>query len=125
MPLNSYFPEDMPEYIDNFYDDLEEHASALKRLSSIKPSDARWLARVVKRNLDTEHERIPAEIEKELLVSTLSVFSGAIAHSRTVTGCMSPSERQESPNFGGKGCPYRPSPRESGSSPHGVGSRKA
>ncbi|KAJ2932806.1 hypothetical protein H1R20_g4284, partial [Candolleomyces eurysporus] len=69
--------EDMPDYIDNFYDDLEEHASALRRLSSIKPSDARWLAQLVKQNLDSEHERIPAEIEKELLVSTLNVFEGA------------------------------------------------
>ncbi|KAJ2914759.1 hypothetical protein MD484_g5655, partial [Candolleomyces efflorescens] len=66
--------EDMPNYIDNFYDDLEEHPSALQRLSSIKASDARWLAQLVRQNLDTEHERIPNEIEKELLVSRLDVF---------------------------------------------------
>jgi hypothetical protein len=63
--------DEMPHYIDSYYDDLEEPPSALGRLNSISPSDARWLAQLVRQNLDTEHERISAEIEKELTVGHL------------------------------------------------------
>ena len=63
--------EEMPHYIDSYYDDLEEPPTASERLNRISPSDARWLAQLVRQNLDTEHERIGAEMEKELAVSLL------------------------------------------------------
>ncbi|KAF5323377.1 hypothetical protein D9611_005592 [Ephemerocybe angulata] len=58
--------DSMPNYIDSYYDDLEEHGPALKRIASISSLDARWLAEMVRQNLEGEHERISAEIEKEL-----------------------------------------------------------
>lgn len=71
-PIEEY--EEMPSCIDGYYDDLEEHPSASERLNKISPSDARWLAQLVRQNLDSEQERIGVEFEKELAVSSFKSF---------------------------------------------------
>ncbi|KAK0481755.1 hypothetical protein IW261DRAFT_1472286 [Armillaria novae-zelandiae] len=55
-----------PDHIDDLYDQLEEPEEANKIISAISPTDAGWLVRRIRKQLEKDQENLMDEIEKEL-----------------------------------------------------------
>ncbi|KAK0208723.1 hypothetical protein DFS33DRAFT_1380217 [Desarmillaria ectypa] len=55
-----------PDHIDDLYDKLEEPEEAGKVISAISPTDAGWLVRRIRKQLEKDQENLMDEIEKEL-----------------------------------------------------------
>ncbi|KAK0198815.1 hypothetical protein F5146DRAFT_1021090 [Armillaria mellea] len=55
-----------PDRIDDLYDQLEEPEEAKKIISVISPTDAGWLVRRIRKQLEKDQENLMDEIEKEL-----------------------------------------------------------
>lgn len=65
---NSTFQPGPPDSIDSYFDDLEDHQTALRTISQLRPSEAYWLIKAIQQNLANEGERQHSEVEKELAV---------------------------------------------------------
>ncbi len=72
-----------PDRIDDLYDQLEEPEEAAKVISAISPTDAGWLVRRIRKQLEKDQENLMDEIEKELAVSYHSVIGQYFAEIAT------------------------------------------
>ncbi|KAG2022867.1 hypothetical protein CC2G_000587 [Coprinopsis cinerea AmutBmut pab1-1] len=66
---HSYRPKEddgPPDSVDSCYDDLEDHRTALQTISRLTPAEAHWLSKTIRHNLESEHDRMNSEVEKEL-----------------------------------------------------------
>lgn len=60
---------EMPEHIDDLYEELEEPAEAGAVIRRVTPNDAGWLAQHIRKRLEHDVEKIREEIQQELQVS--------------------------------------------------------
>lgn len=67
-PLTHANLDSPPDSIENFYDELEDPADAGRVLTSLRPTEAGWLARHTRHQLEKDRERAGEEIETELSV---------------------------------------------------------
>ncbi|KAH6917048.1 BRCA2, oligonucleotide/oligosaccharide-binding, domain 1-domain-containing protein [Coprinopsis sp. MPI-PUGE-AT-0042] len=58
-----------PDSIDIYYDDLEEHKTAVSTINRLSASEAYWLIKAIQQGLSSEHDRMNSEIEQELAAS--------------------------------------------------------
>ncbi|KAL0951607.1 hypothetical protein HGRIS_008287 [Hohenbuehelia grisea] len=58
--------DDVPDHIDNLYDELEDPMSASAVMSKITPSEAGWLAQLIHANIVKEKESASDEMQREL-----------------------------------------------------------
>jgi hypothetical protein len=63
-----------PDSIDALYDELEYPDSAASAFSRINPTEAGWLARHTRKQIDLSRERMGDEIEQELKVRISVIF---------------------------------------------------